>query len=151
MAGPIGRVIPTVTTGSLPGRRRDDMTEAFALDCTYVQLADGAAAVPIAVDSNFWERISKEAALQEGRLVTFFHLGRGNVHWEMHPAGDELLFLVSGKTAIVLDDGKARRKVLMKAGEALIVPRGVWHCFEIEEPGDLLAITRGAGTEVRDD
>lgn len=127
------------------------MTKPFALDRTYVQLADGPAAVPIAVDSNFWQRIREDTALQEGRLVTFFHLGRGNVHWEMHPAGDEFLFLVSGKTAIVIDDGKARRKVTMKAGEAFIVPRGVWHTFEITEPGDLLAITRGAGTEVRDD
>jgi mannose-6-phosphate isomerase-like protein (cupin superfamily) len=127
------------------------MTEAFALDCTYVQLADGAAAVPINVDSNFWQRVSEEADLQEGRLVTFFHLDRSNMHWEMHPAVDELLFLVSGKTVLVLDDGKARRKVSMKAGEALIVPRGVWHTLEIAEPGDLLAITRGAGTQVRDD
>jgi mannose-6-phosphate isomerase-like protein (cupin superfamily) len=127
------------------------MTKAFALDCTYVQLADGAAAVPIAVDSNFWQRVSEEAALQEGRLVTFFHLDRSNMHWEMHPAGDELLFLVSGQTALVLDHGKARRKVLMKAGEALIVPRGIWHTLESAEPGDLLAITRGAGTQVRDD
>jgi mannose-6-phosphate isomerase-like protein (cupin superfamily) len=127
------------------------MTKVFALDRTFVQLADGAAAVPVAVDSNFWQRIGEETALQEGRLVTFFHLDRGNMHWEMHPAGDELLFLVSGKTAIVLDDGKTRRKVSMTAGDALIVPRGVWHTFEIAEPGDLLAITRGAGTEIRDD
>jgi mannose-6-phosphate isomerase-like protein (cupin superfamily) len=127
------------------------MTKAFALDRTYVQLADGAAAVPIAVDNNFWERVGEDAALQEGRLVTFFRLDRSNMHWEMHPAGDELLFLVSGKTAIVLDDGTARRKVSMKAGEALIVPQGVWHTLEIAEPGDLLAITRGAGTEVRND
>jgi len=127
------------------------MSKAFALDRTYVQLADGAAALPVAVDRNFWQRIGADAALQEGRLVTFFHLSRGNVHWEMHPAGDELLFLVSGRTAIVLDDGKARRRVPMKGGEALIVPRGVWHSIDLEEPGDLLAITRGAGTQVRDD
>jgi mannose-6-phosphate isomerase-like protein (cupin superfamily) len=127
------------------------MNEAFALDRTYVRLADGAAAVPIAVDKDFWQRLGRDAQLQEGRLVTFFHLDRSNMHWEMHPAGDELLFLVSGKTAVVLDDGKARRKVLLNGGEALIVPRGVWHTLEIAEPGDLLAITRGAGTEVRDD
>jgi hypothetical protein len=60
-----------------------------------VQLADGAAALPIAVDSNFWQRIGEDTALQEGRLVTFFHLDRSNMHWEMHPAGDEILFLVS--------------------------------------------------------
>jgi mannose-6-phosphate isomerase-like protein (cupin superfamily) len=127
------------------------MTKAFALDRTYVQLADGATAVPIVVGSNFWQRVGEEAALQEGRMVTFFHLDRSNMHWEMHPAGDELLVLVSGKIAVVLDDGTARRKASMKAGEALIVPRGVWHTLEIAEPGDLLAITRGAGTEVRDD
>jgi mannose-6-phosphate isomerase-like protein (cupin superfamily) len=52
--------------------------------------------------------------------------------------------------SVVLDEGKARqRKVRLKPGEAFIVPRGVWHTFDIERDGDLLAITRGAGTEHR--
>jgi mannose-6-phosphate isomerase-like protein (cupin superfamily) len=127
------------------------MNRPFRLGANFIQLSDDADATPVPVGADFWERIAKRRDLQEGRLLTFFHLGSGNVHWEMHPAGDEILCLISGATAVVLEEGKTRRRVELKAGEAFIVPRGVWHCFEVSEPGDLLAITRGAGTEVRDD
>lgn len=69
----------------------------------------------------------------------------------MHPAGDEILFLISGATPVVLEEGKIRRRVQLTGGEAFSAPRGVWHCFEVSAPGDLLAITRGARTETRDD
>ena len=125
-------------------------TKAFALDGTYVRLSDGADAIPIPVGADFWERIGERAELQGGRLLMLFHVTKRNLHWEMHPAGDEILCLISGAMSVVLDEGKARqRKVRLKPGEAFIVPRGVWHTFEIEQDGDLLAITRGAGTEHR--
>ena len=126
------------------------MSKPFVLGKSFIHLADtggGASQVPVGPD--FWERIDERPELHEGRLLTFFHLGPGNVHWEMHPAGDEILILVSGTTAIVLEEGKARRRIQLRAGEAFIVPRGVWHAFEVSEPGDLLAITPGADTEHR--
>lgn len=126
------------------------MNRPFALGSNFIQLSDGAAATPVPVGDDFWQRIGDRVDLQEGRLLTFFHLGQGNVHWEMHPAGDEILLLISGATAIVLKEGTTERRVRLSAGEAFIVPRGVWHCFEVSEPGDLLAITRGAGTQTRD-
>jgi len=127
------------------------MSKPFALGKNFIHLADAGGATPVPVGPDFWERIAERRDLHEGRLLTFFHLGPGNMHWEMHPAGDEILIMVSGKTAIVLEEGKKQRRVELNAGKALIVPRGVWHAFEVSEPGDLLAITPGQGTEVRAD
>lgn len=44
---------------------------------------------------------------------------------EMHPDGDELLFLVSGRIRVVLEDREPPRQVELAPGQALIVPRGV--------------------------
>lgn len=125
---------------------------SFALGPNYIHLGDEGAATPVPVGPDFWQRIAERRELHEGRLLTYFHLGPGNVHWEMHPAGEEILILVSGKTAILLEEPHGRqRRVQLGAGEAFIVPRGTWHAFEVAEPGELLAITPGAGTEVRAD
>jgi len=49
----------------------------------------------------------------------------------------------------VLDDGGHETTVRLTAGRAVIVPRGIWHRFEVHEPGELIAITAGEGTETR--
>ena len=64
---------------------------------------------------------------------------------EMHPDGDELLYVVSGKFNVLLELDAERRDVVMGAGEALVVPRGVWHIVNLQEPGQLVHITPGPG------
>ena len=68
---------------------------------------------------------------------------------EMHPDGDELLFLVSGKLTVILEDAEPPREVELAPGQALIVPRGVWHRVVLGEPSQILAITPGPGGEHR--
>jgi homogentisate 1,2-dioxygenase len=70
---------------------------------------------------------------------------------ELHPDGDELLYLVSGRIEVVLDDGdldhvgsETRHEV--GAGEAFVVPRGVWHRLEVLEPAHLVHVTPGPGS-----
>ena len=127
------------------------MTKSFALGRNYIHLADGGTSAQVPVGPDFWQRIGERRELHEGRLLTFFHLGPGNVHWERHPAGDEILILLSGATALLVEEDGKQRRVRLKAGEAFIVPRGLWHAFDVSEPGDLLAITPGEGTEMRTD
>jgi len=67
---------------------------------------------------------------------------------EMHPDGDELLYLVSGRVRVVLDDGDQERvgsetRHDVGAGEAFIVPRGAWHRLEVIEPAHLVHVTPG--------
>jgi mannose-6-phosphate isomerase-like protein (cupin superfamily) len=68
---------------------------------------------------------------------------------EMHPDGDELLFLVSGHVSVVLEDEGSEQKLELRPGEACVVPRGVWHRVVLNEPSQILHITPGPGGEHR--
>jgi mannose-6-phosphate isomerase-like protein (cupin superfamily) len=73
---------------------------------------------------------------------------------EVHPDGDEFLYVVSGAIEVVLDDGDERgagteTKVLLRAGDAYVVPRGVWHVLETVEPSYLVHVTPGPGGDHR--
>ena len=128
--------------------------EPFDLDTTFVHLGLGARATPLpdfswspeylaAYDDRF------AADGDEGRLVTLGELDESWTTWERHPAGDEVVVLVSGKAELVQDlDGNERRATLT-AGQAVVNPRGVWHTADVIEPGRALFITPGRGTEHR--
>jgi mannose-6-phosphate isomerase-like protein (cupin superfamily) len=138
------------TTGQTAGQTTGQIEEAaFDLAGTYVQLADGPAAVPVEVDDEFWESIESRSDLHGGRLVGVFHNAADWDVWEMHPAGDEVVCLLSGAVDVVLDRDDGERVVRLRAGETCIVPRGVWHTADVHTPGDTLHITRGEGTRHR--
>ena len=121
----------------------------FDLAGTYIQLDDGPAAMAIEVDEQFWERIDTRPELHGGRLVGTFHNAADWDVWEMHPAGDEVVSLLSGAVDVVLDEGSRERVVALRPGATCIVPRGVWHTANVHTPGNTLHITRGAGTQHR--
>jgi mannose-6-phosphate isomerase-like protein (cupin superfamily) len=70
---------------------------------------------------------------------------------EMHPDGDELLYLVSGCIDVIMEDGGdeetvgSERVEALRPGEAILVPKGVWHRVEVREPSRLVHITPGPG------
>jgi hypothetical protein len=70
---------------------------------------------------------------------------------EMHPDGDEVLFVFSGRfhVSLELDAEPEPRKVELRAGDALVVPRGVWHLVEVQEAGRLVHVTPGPGGDHR--
>jgi mannose-6-phosphate isomerase-like protein (cupin superfamily) len=126
-----------------------NLNDAFDLATTYVQLDDGPAAVAVEVDDRFWETIDRRTELRGGRLVGTFHNAKDWDVWEMHPAGDEVVCLLSGAIDVVLEEERDDRVVALEAGQTCIVPKGVWHSANVREPGDTLHITRGDGTQHR--
>ena len=77
------------------------------------------------------------------------HVGGPGPHGgEVHPDGDEFLYVVTGTMKLILDDGDEQAvgveaKVLLRSGDACIVPRGVWHRLEALEPSHLVHVTPG--------
>jgi mannose-6-phosphate isomerase-like protein (cupin superfamily) len=74
--------------------------------------------------------------------------GPGPHGGEVHPDGDEFLYVVSGAMELILDDGDERvvgveTTVLLRSGDACVVPRGVWHRLEAVEPSYLVHVTPG--------
>lgn len=68
---------------------------------------------------------------------------------ELHPDSDELLYLISGRVKVLLELPAGDTTVDVGPGEALVVPRGVWHLVLLQEPSHLLHITPGPGSDHR--
>ena len=68
---------------------------------------------------------------------------------EVHPDGDELLYLVSGAMSLRLEYPGGDVEVEVHAGQAVVVPQGVWHKLTLREPSQLLHITPGPGGDAR--
>jgi mannose-6-phosphate isomerase-like protein (cupin superfamily) len=125
-------------------------TRAFDLARTYVHLADGGMGAAIDVGPAFWQELMTGARDYPGRLAMVASFAEDWPHWEMHPAGEELIYLLSGAADVVLDDGAKERTVALRAeAPCLLMPRGVWHRFSVIEPGAALFVTAGEGTQHR--
>jgi mannose-6-phosphate isomerase-like protein (cupin superfamily) len=61
---------------------------------------------------------------------------------EVHPDGDEILYVISGRFRVVGDSAPDAPLELLP-GDACIVRKGEWHLVNMLEPGQLLHITPG--------
>jgi mannose-6-phosphate isomerase-like protein (cupin superfamily) len=122
---------------------------AFDLTSTYIQLRDGPDAAPVPVGKDFWAQLAERTDLHEGRLVMVGGQSADWTTWEMHPAGEEVLYLLSGALDLVLQNSDGDRTVKLRSGAAFIVPRGTWHRGILRSPYTMLSITYGAGTKHR--
>jgi hypothetical protein len=124
---------------------------AFDLCETYVHLADGPDARRVEVTPDFWRTLDEKPELHGGRLVTASRFTADWPHWEMHPAGEELVLLVTGALDLVLEDaGGARTTLPLRGRGAVLIPRGTWHWARVREPSELWFVTYGEGTQHRD-
>lgn len=63
---------------------------------------------------------------------------------EVHPDGDELAHIISGRVTLLLDDPSGEeRRVELTAGQAFVIPQGVWHRLVVHEPTQVLFMTPG--------
>ncbi|HIC80045.1 MAG TPA: cupin domain-containing protein [Kiloniellaceae bacterium] len=125
------------------------MASSTSLDLTrtYLDLqADGKVA-EVPVTDTFWQDLMSGGIRIEGRMVMAAEMTADMRHWEMHPAGDEVLVLMSGCAVVVLEEPEGTREIAVAAGETVIVPRGRWHRIKVVEPGKMVFMPAGAGTE----
>jgi len=128
--------------------------QPFDLSRTYVHLGLGAVAIPVPDfewSQDFLERYAQDTELdgQEGRLVCITRQEASWTSWERHPAGDEVVVQLSGIARLTqeLEDGECTLE--LRAGQAIVNPRNVWHTVDVVEAGDALFITPGVGTQHR--
>ncbi len=85
----------------------------------------------------------------EGRLVSQYRFTEDWPMWEMHPEGAEVVVCTAGSLTLIQEvDGEEVRSTLTP-GEYVINAPGVWHTADIDESGEALFITAGAGTQHR--
>jgi len=128
--------------------------EPFDLSRTFVHLGLGSTATPLPdfawtpeYLTSYRERYAAEGG--QGRLVCLVAQDVTWDAWERHPAGEEVVVLLSGRVDLVQEIDGAERVVPLRPGQAVVNPRNVWHTARVHEPGSALFITPGEGTESR--
>ena len=117
---------------------------------TYVHLKPDRLAALEPVTETFWPTIETRSDLDPGQLVMRFDFTGDWPTWEVHPAGDEIVTLLSGEAEMILRTAKGDERVTLKTpGDFVVVPKGVWHTGKHRVPTSMLFITPGEGTQNR--
>jgi quercetin dioxygenase-like cupin family protein len=125
--------------------------DLFSLSSTYVVLGDNGDVIPVAVSDRFFEDLeSKVDDFKGKRLISHFTFDKDWETWEMHPAGEEFVCLLSGQVDLILEQNGVENTVqLSTSGSYVLVPRGTWHTARVHTPSSMLFITPGEGTQNR--
>ena len=123
---------------------------AFDPFATLVHLRAEGRAVPVAWTPDVFGTLAADAGdriigAKHAEAPQDFHADE----WEMHPGGDEVLYLLTGALDVVLDEPSGERAFGLEGGQACLVPRGVWHRLVLRRPSDLLFVTPARGTRHR--
>jgi uncharacterized cupin superfamily protein len=124
------------------------MKQALKLASNFVVLNDKFRADTVAVTEDLYERIDEEyKEFADHLLISSYTFDADWPTWEVHPAGDELVFLVSGDVDLVLaKEGGDETLRMTEPGTFVVVPKDTWHTARIHKHSVMMFITPGEGT-----
>ena len=127
-------------------------TESSNVESTFLRLRGDASIEALPVDDTFWQRLStgQLGNFHNEYLVTMHAFSSDWPMWEMHANGDEIVCLLSGAVAFILEtEGGLKRVELNEPGSFVMVPKGTWHTAKANGACRMLFITAGEGTQHR--
>lgn len=123
---------------------------AFLPDQTYALLERGGGIRELPGGPAFWGQPQPALdALGRDWLVSEFSFDADWPSWEMHPEGDELVYLLAGDMEFHFETPAGGVAHRLRGRGALVVPRGTWHTARALAPSRVLFMTLGAGTRHR--
>jgi mannose-6-phosphate isomerase-like protein (cupin superfamily) len=124
------------------------MGQALRLANNFVILTDKFRAETVEVTQDLYQRLDEEYRELAGHLlVSSYAFDDDWPTWEVHPAGDEFVILVSGDVELVLaKEGGDETIRLSEPGTFVIVPRNTWHTARVRCHSVMMFITPGEGT-----
>lgn len=93
----------------------------------------------MAFDTHANEAFAEVAPYRDGAVYLSYY--SGSSEWERHPNGDEVVLVLAGTTTVILLMDAVEERILLKQGELVVVPAGVWHRFEGSEQLKVMTIT----------
>ena len=100
------------------------------------------------ITPDFYQQLDADFDGCKGHVLVAEHAFEGAwPTWEMHPKGDELVYLLEGDCDMVLRTANGDVTIRLDApGQYVVVPRGVWHTATPHVPSRMLFMTPGEGT-----
>jgi uncharacterized cupin superfamily protein len=124
----------------------------FNLNTDYLRLRPDCTVEPLPVRDDFWPRLmaGKLGVFHNEYLVSTATYDKDWTSWERHPAGDEIVCLLSGSLTMLLERPEGVVSVaLSEAGDYVRVPANTWHTAKTSTPAGMLFFTAGEGTDHR--
>jgi len=120
----------------------------FELKSTFVVVDSTLSCSPVEVGPALYQELDDRfSGFRQCLLVAEYSFDRDWPTWEMHPAGDEILYLLSGRAELRLwVNGETRTIPFDRPGATVVIPRGTWHTAHIQGECRILFITPGEGT-----
>ena len=85
----------------------------------------------------------------EGFTMSILSMSHDAPHnGEMHPDGDEAIYLISGSLEVTLDL-EQEQLIALSPGEGVVIPKGIWHKVHVVKPAEIVTISPGPGFEYR--
>jgi hypothetical protein len=105
----------------------------------YVHLGSGGDARQLPGGASFWSLPEAEfASLGNSWLISEYEFTSDWPTWEMHPNGDEFVYLLSGSVDLLLEQPEGVRALSLRGSAAVLVPRGIWHTAKVHAPSRML-------------
>jgi mannose-6-phosphate isomerase-like protein (cupin superfamily) len=119
------------------------------LASTFVVLQPDQSATLVKVSPEVYEELDRRFDGFKGRtLVSSYSFDSDWPTWERHPAGDEVVCLLSGDVEMVLQrEGGEEVTRLREPGSYVVVPKGTWHTARTRVPTTMLFVTPGQDTQ----
>ncbi len=120
----------------------------FPLDQIRMIIGPNAKVTPKEASPTFYQELDSEFdGFKNHILVQEFEFSEPWPTWEVHPKGDELVYLLHGDVDFVLwVDGEEEVVHASVPGSMIVVPQNTWHTARPHAPCKMLFITPGEGT-----
>ena len=116
----------------------------------YILLGTNGATAVVDGGEKFWSLPPGQLEkFGHGWLVSEFTCTEDWPNWEVHPEGDELVYVLEGDVEFLLEQPEGLQRIRVQGRGLVIVHRGLWHTARVHAPSRLLHITMGAGTRQR--
>ena len=124
------------------------MTAPRNLASTFMVIGRDLVCTPVPVTPTLYEDLdARFDGFKSCLLVSEHSFSEDWPTWEVHPYGDEILYLLDGECSMHLLANDVEEVVQFAGvGSVLKVPAGVWHTAKIDAPCRILFITPGEGT-----
>ena len=124
------------------------MTKPFRLGKHFVVMDQAFSAEAVEVTDTLYAELDENYDGFAGRLlVSRFSFDADWPTWEVHPAGDEFVYLLEGAADMILAlPGGDETVHVREPGDFVIVPQGVWHTAKTNTATTMLFVTPGQGT-----
>lgn len=120
----------------------------YDIDSTRIIMSPSGAATAKTITPDFYEELDEFGTFAGHVLISRFDFAEPWPTWEIHPHGDEFVYLLSGDVDFVLrtDDGDKTVRV-NTPGAFVMVPKGTWHTARPNAPTSMLFVTPGQDTQ----